>query len=81
MLDPSLDVYDDLPGIGLVPAPIEVLGHQTQLDDEVTGQVRWLDFSALFLPQPHEGGFVRPHDNPGIGTADEQSATKSSCAR
>ena len=50
MEDPLLDVGDDLPGIGLVPAPIEVLGGQAQLDDEVAREVLRLDLAALFPP-------------------------------
>ncbi len=47
-----LNVDDDLPGLGLVPAPIELLGNDTELDDEVAGQVLRLDLAALFPPQP-----------------------------
>ena len=31
MPDPTLDVGDDLPGIGLVPAPVKLLGHDAKL--------------------------------------------------
>jgi DNA-binding XRE family transcriptional regulator len=34
-----LDAFDGPPGVALVPEPIEVLGHQAELDDEVVGQV------------------------------------------
>jgi hypothetical protein len=37
MEDPPLDVRDELAGIGLVPAPIEFLGDEPKLDDEVAG--------------------------------------------
>ena len=50
MVDPPLDVRDDLAGIGLVPAPIEVLGDKAKLDDEVAGQVLRLRFAAFFPP-------------------------------
>ena len=30
-----LDVRDDLPAIGLVPAPVKLLGCGSKLDDEV----------------------------------------------
>ena len=66
-----MDVGDDLAGIGLIPAPIEVFGDGPELDDEVAGQVFRLDLAALFLPQPDEGVFVIAHDDPGIGAADE----------
>ena len=32
------------------PAPIEVLGHRPELDDEIAGQVLRLGLAALFLP-------------------------------
>jgi hypothetical protein len=34
-----LDIRDNLAGIGLVPAPIEVLGGERELDDEVSRKV------------------------------------------
>ena len=50
MADPPLDVGDDLTGIGLVPAPIEVLGDKAKLDDEVAGEVLRLGFAPLLPP-------------------------------
>ena len=50
--DVLLHIGDDLTGIGLVPASIEVFGDRPELDDEVAGQVFWLDLAAFFLPQP-----------------------------
>ena len=76
--DVLLDVGDDLAGIGLVPAPIEVFGDRPELDDEVAGQVLRLDLTALFLPQPDQGGFVVTHDNPGVRAADEIAAIRKS---
>jgi hypothetical protein len=35
MPDPLLDIRDELAGIGLVPAPIEILGCDSELDDQV----------------------------------------------
>jgi hypothetical protein len=35
MKAPLLDIRDDLTGIGLIPAAIEVLGRHPKLDDEV----------------------------------------------
>ena len=50
MAGPLLDVCDDLSGIGLVPAPIEPLGGEAELHDQVAGQVLRLDFAAFFPP-------------------------------
>ena len=71
MSDVLLNVGDDLPGIGLVPTAVQLLGHRPELDDEVAGQVLRLSLAALFPPQAEQGGFVLAHDDPGIGTADE----------
>ena len=69
--DPPLDVRDGLPGIALVPAPVEVLGDEPELDDQIAGQVLRLDLAALLPPQPDQGGFVVAHDDPGVRAADE----------
>ena len=71
MPDPPLDVCDDLTGIALVPAPVEVLGDEAELDDEVAGEVLGLDLAALFSPKAKQGGLVVAHDDPGVGAADE----------
>ena len=71
---PPLHLGDDLAGIALVPAPVELLGHTAELDDQVAGQVLGLDFAALLPPQPEQGGLVVPHDDPGVRAADEGAA-------
>ena len=58
MADPLLDVGDDPPGIGLVPAPVKLLGGEAELDDKIAGQVLRLDLTALFPPQAQQGGLV-----------------------
>ena len=68
---PMLDAFDGLPGVALVPVPVEVLGHEAELDDEVAGQVLRLGLAALLPPEAEEGGFVVAHDDPGVGAADE----------
>ena len=70
-----LDVRDDLPGIGLVPAPIEVLGGQPELDDEIAGEVLRLDLAALLPPQPQQSVLIIAHDDPGVRAADEGAAS------
>ena len=71
MADMLLDIGNDLTGIGFVPAPVQVLGDEPELDDEVARQVLRLDLAALLPPQPHQGGLVIAHDDAGIRTADE----------
>jgi hypothetical protein len=55
-----LDVDDHLPGIGFIPAPVQVLGRKTELDDEVARQVLRLNFAPLFSPQPEKRRLVLP---------------------
>ena len=55
MLDPALDVLDGVPSIALVPRPIEVLGDEAKLDDEVGREVIRPDLAALFLPEVDQG--------------------------
>ena len=74
MPDMRLHVRDDLPGIGLVPAPVELLGNGPKLDDEVAGEVLRLDLAAFFPPKPQQGGLVVAHDDPGVRAADEGTA-------
>ena len=58
-------------------SPIERLGHDPELDDEVGGQVLGLDLAALFPPEAEQGGLVVAHDDPGVGAADEAAALHS----
>jgi hypothetical protein len=45
-----LHVGDDLPGIGLVPAPVQLLGYDPELDDEVAREVLRLSLATLLPP-------------------------------
>jgi hypothetical protein len=69
MTDSLLDVGDHLPGIDLVPAPIEVLGRKPELDHEIARQVLRFNLTALFAPEPDQGGFIVAHDDPSIRAA------------
>jgi hypothetical protein len=66
-----LNVGDHLPGIGLIPAPVQVLGRNTKLDHQVTREVLRLDLAALLAPEPNQRPLVTPHDNSCIRAADE----------
>ena len=76
MEDLLLDVGDDLTGIGLVPAPVKLLGGEPELDDEIAGEVLRLSLAAFFPPQPQQGGFVVAHDYSSIGTTDEAAPVR-----
>jgi hypothetical protein len=66
-----LDVCNHLTRIGLKPAPIKVLRHQSKLDDEIAGQVFRFDLAALFPPEPDQGPLIITHDDSGVGAPDE----------
>ena len=69
-----LDIRDDLTSIGLIPAPVQLLGGHAELDDEVAREVLRLDLPAFFPPKPQESVLVVAHDDPGVRAADEKSA-------
>ena len=50
MPDLPLDISDDLAGICLIPAPVQILGRNPKLDNQIAGQVLRLDFAAFLLP-------------------------------
>ena len=47
MPNPPLDIGNGFPGIEFVPAPIEVLGDHSKLNDQIAGQVLRIDLAAL----------------------------------
>src|SRR5262249_19487060 len=74
MADLPLDIGDNLAGIGLVPPPVQRLGGNTKLDNQISGKVLWLDLATLFFPQAHQGGLIVSHDDPGLGLANKGAA-------
>jgi hypothetical protein len=71
MADMLLDVRYGLPGIGLVPAPVQRLGGQAQLDDEVAGEVFRSSFATFLPPQSQQGRLVLAHYDSGVRAPDE----------
>src|SRR6516165_2773888 len=61
-----LHVRKDLAGIGLIPAPVQVLRRQAKLDEEVARKVFWLDLAPLLSPKPEERSLVVAHDDASI---------------
>ena len=59
------------PALRSYQMPIEGLGYEAELNDQVAGQVLRFSLAALFPPEAKEGRFVRSHDDAGIGAADE----------
>ena len=76
VLDPPLHLRNDVPGSALEPMPIEGLGHEAKLDDEIVREVLRFGLATFLAPQPQQGSLVAPHDYPGVGAADEVSAIK-----
>jgi hypothetical protein len=74
MPDLPLDVRDEVTGIRLVPAPVQILGGQAELDDEVTGEVLWFHLAAFFSPESKKRRLIAAHDDPGVRAADEAAA-------
>jgi hypothetical protein len=46
-----LHLSDDVAGVPLVPAPVQMLGHGAELDQKLAGQIFRLDFAPFFLPK------------------------------
>ena len=76
MAGPLLDVGDDPPGVGLVPAPVQLLGGEAELHDQIAGQVRWLNVAPLFPPQTKQRALIVTQDDPGVRAADERAAIR-----
>jgi hypothetical protein len=62
MVDAALKCFDLMPGVALVPEPVELLGRDPELNDKVAGKVLRLDFPALLPPEAEEGGFIVAYD-------------------
>ena len=75
VLDPPLYLRNEMPGIALEPMPIEGLGHEAKLDDEIGGEVLRLNLAAFLAPQPQQGGLVAPHNDASVGASYEAPAT------
>ena len=75
-MDPALDVGDCPPSIALVPGPVQRLGGDAELDDEIAGQILRLGLAALFLPEPDQRRLVCAHDDPSVRAADETTTGK-----
>ena len=63
---PALHVLEHFAGVRLEPAPVQGLGRDAELDDEVSGQVLGLDLAALLLPKAEKGRLVAAHYYPRV---------------
>src|SRR5205807_8350368 len=71
MSDLFLNVDDHLSGIGLIPAPVQLLGRIAKLNHEIARQVLGLGFAALLPPEPNKGALVLAHNNVGVRSSYE----------
>jgi len=74
--DLSLNVRKYLTGIGLIPAPVQVLGRNAKLNDQIAGEILRLHFAPLFSPEAEERGFIVPDNDPGVRPADEVASIR-----
>ena len=74
MLDPALPSVTTRPSIALVPASVERLGDDPELDNEIIVRSIRLNLATLLLPQPDQRRFVGAHDDPCVRAADELAA-------
>ena len=70
----ALDVRDPVAGVEFVPAAVEVLGDEAELDDQDARQVESGRLAPFFPPEPQQGLLVLAHDDPGVRAADEVAA-------
>jgi hypothetical protein len=64
-----LNEFDCLPGIALVPMPIERFSHHAELDDEVAGEVLRLGLAPFLAPEADQGSLIVAHNDPGVRAA------------
>src|SRR5262250_1163106 len=80
MLYAALNIGDAPGGVTLVPNSVEHFRGGPKLHDEVAGQVLRLGLAPFLLPKADQSRLVAAHDNPGVGAADEGTATDMSKA-
>jgi hypothetical protein len=81
MPNPALYISKHLAGIDLIPAPVQLLGREAELHNEIAREVLRFDFASFLPPQPQQGSLIIAHDDPGIRPADEIAAIGGSTFR
>ena len=65
----------DLPaGIALVPGAIELLGRNSELHDQIAGEVLKGSLAPFLPPESDEGRLIAAHDNSGVRAADKEAS-------
>jgi hypothetical protein len=65
--NPPLHVLDSIPGVALVPSPVQVLSNGAELDDEVLAQVFRFGLTPLLTPKPDLQSLFYPQVEAGHG--------------
>jgi hypothetical protein len=55
---------------------VQVLGHESELDNQAAGQVLGLYFAALFVPEPDQGSLVVSHNDSGVRSAEKAAPVR-----
>ena len=76
MAPPHLHIGDNFAGLRLVPAPVQVLSGQAQLDRQIPRQILGLNLAPLLPPKPQQRTLIIAHNDPGVGAADEASTVE-----
>jgi hypothetical protein len=58
----------------LKPVPVEVLGRDPKLDNQVVGQVLGFGLATLVAPETSERRLVVAHDDPSVGAAYKETS-------
>jgi hypothetical protein len=72
----ALDVTDLVTRVQLVPAAVEVLGDQPELDDQDARKIGRGGLTPLFAPEPRQRLLIIAHDDPRVGAANEVHAVR-----
>src|SRR5882762_891238 len=63
---PSLNVSERMSGISLVPMAVKGLGRDSELHNEIAGEVLRLGFAALLSPEAEQRIFIMGHDEDAL---------------
>ena len=53
-------------GVAVIPAPVELFGRYTELDDQIVRKILWFDFAAFLSLQTEQRRLVVAHNDAGI---------------
>src|SRR5262245_17207940 len=71
MAHEALHLGDLLAGVALIPVPVQMLGNDPELNDEIARKILRLDLATLLAPQAQQRGLILPYDDPSVRAAKE----------